>query len=330
MPGILSEQSCQGIFPVRDLTATRKAKAWLPGHRKVVILGSSLVGVKTAVYLRMAGLKVSLIVRRNHTLLRVLSPNAAKFIDAHLQRLGIDLYSNSNLEDLRVRDGVIDAVKAGQKWLPCETLLVAAGATPDSRFLKESDLLEDGALIVSSSLQTRDPRIFAAGDAATIRIEGRENLSPGTWPHAVTQGKLAGENLYASAPRPLGVLTRVNCMNLSGLPLVILGPPVPGAETVSHSNPSRKVYRELFIANERIVGGALVGDITGAGPLHAMINRGEPVGEKARDLVCPHGRTLHQRVRAEGRRRRAFIFARSTARSPVFKDGVKSAAQGEP
>ena len=88
MPGILSEQSCQGIFPVRDLTAARKAKAWLPGHRKVVILGSSLVGVKTAVYLRMAGLKVSLIVRRNHTLLRVLSPNAAKFIDAHLTKTG--------------------------------------------------------------------------------------------------------------------------------------------------------------------------------------------------------------------------------------------------
>ena len=185
---------------------------------------------------------------------------------------------------------------------------MAAGATPDIRFLNESDLLENGELIVSSSLQTRDPRIFAAGDAATIRIEGRESLNPGTWPHAVTQGKLAGENLYASAPRPLGVLTRVNCMNLSGLPLVILGPPVSGAETVSYSDPSRNVYRELFVADGRIVGGALVGDISGAGPLHALISHGEIVGEEARDLVCPHGRALHRLVRAEGRRRRAFIL----------------------
>ncbi len=195
MPGILSERSCRGIFPVRDLTAARRAKEWLAGQSEVVILGSSLVGVKTAIYLRMAGKKVSLIVRRDHTLLRVLSPDAAKIVDAHLQRLGVDLHFNSVLEDLRVRDGVIDAVKAGEKWLPCSTLLVATGATPDSRFLEGSDLLEDGVLIVSPSLQTKDPRIFAAGDAATIRLEEKERLNPGTWPHAVTQGKLAAENL---------------------------------------------------------------------------------------------------------------------------------------
>ncbi len=309
MPGILSEQSWRGIFPVRDLTAARRAQEWLPGHPDAVILGSSLVGVKTAVYLRMAGQKVSLIVRRDHTLLRVLSPTAAAFVDRHLQRLGIGLHFNSSLEDLRAKDGAIEAVKAGEKWLPCNTLLVAAGATPDSRFLTGSDLLEDGALIVSSFLQTRDPNIFAAGDAATLRLEEKEKLNPGTWPHAVTQGKLVAENLYASAPRPLGVTTRVNCMNLSGLPLVILGPPVSGAETVSFSNPSRTVYRELFVSDGRILGGALVGDITGAGPLHAMINHGERVGSETRDLVRPHARALHRFLRTETPGRRAFIFS---------------------
>jgi NAD(P)H-nitrite reductase large subunit len=312
-PGILSEQSWRGIFPVRDLTAARRAKEWLPGHPDVVILGSSLVGVKTALYLRMAGQKVSLIARRDHTLLRVLSPNAAAFVDAHLQRLGVDLRFNSILEDLHVTDGAVDAAKVGQKWLPCKTLLVAAGATPDSRFLKGSDLLEDGALMVTSSLQTRDPRIFAAGDAATIRTEERGALNPGTWPHAVTQGKLAGENLHAFAPRPLGVLTRVNCMNLFGLPLVILGPPVSGTETVTYSNPSRTVYRELFVADGRIVGGALLGDITGAGPLHAMINHGENVGKEAQDLACPHGRALRRFAITQTRGRRAFIFASERA-----------------
>jgi len=309
MPGILSGHSCQGLFPVRDLTAARGAKQWLPGHPDVVILGSSLVGVKTAVYLRMAGHKVSLIVRRDHTLLRVLSPAAAGFIDVHLQHLGIDLHFNSILEDLRVTDGAVDSVKTGQQWLSCSTLLVAAGATPDSRFLDGSGLLENGALMVSSSLQTKDLGIFAAGDAATIRIEEREGFNPGTWPHAVTQGKLAAENLYSSSPRPLGVLTRVNCMNLSGLPMVILGPPVTGAEKVSYSDPLRSIYRELFLADGRIVGGALMGDITGAGPLHAMINGGERVGAEAQDLVCPGGRALRRFAKTETRGRRAFIFS---------------------
>ena len=310
MPGILADQSWKGTFPVRDLAAARKSKAWLSGHQNVVVLGSSLVAVKTAVYLRMAGLKVSLIVRRGHTLLRVLSAEAAELIDAHLRGMGVDLHFDSTIEDIRVKEGAIKAVKLRRNWVHCDTLLVAAGATPDSRFLETSGLLENGELVVSQALQTRDPKVFGAGDAATIKTTELENFNPGTWPHAVSQGKLAAENLYNHAPRPLEVLTRVNCMNLHGLPLVILGPPAPGCEIISYSNPAAGVYRELFLINGCMVGGALIGDITGAGPLHAMMNTRERMEALANDLVRPQRRALHQRSLCDSKRqnRRAFVL----------------------
>jgi NADPH-dependent 2,4-dienoyl-CoA reductase/sulfur reductase-like enzyme len=307
LPGIFAEQSCKGIFPVRNLTTARKVRDWLLRHPHIVILGGSLVGVKTAVHLRMAGLKVSLVVRRNHTLLRVLTPDAAQLVDAHLQQMGIDLFLNSTIEEIRVRDGSIHAVHVGKQWLPCDTLLVAAGATPDSSFLEGSGLLENEELVVSATLQTPDEKIFAAGDAATIAIAGGIKIRPGTWPHAVSQGKLAAENLYEPVPKPLNILTHVNGMNLHGLPLVILGPPVPGSEVLSYFMLSAGILRELFLIDGRIVGGALVGDISGAGPLHFMMNTGEKIDRREDDLLYPHGRALPGFLDFR-RKREAFIL----------------------
>ncbi len=148
-------------------------------------------------------------------------------------------------------------------------LLLAAGSVPDIEFLEDSGLLEDGKLSVSSALQTLDENIFALGDAVTIKNGGMH--TPWTWPQAVSQGKHAAANLFRSPPVSIQVTSRVNAMNLFGLSLIVLGAPVSGTDVVSYSKPADGVYRELFIHDNRIIGGALVGDITDAGPLHAMM-----------------------------------------------------------
>ncbi len=292
MPGLLAGQSLRGIFPIRDLTTARKVREWLPGHPRVVVFGGSLVAVKTAVHLRQAGLDVSVVVRREHLLLRILTPATAEVVEAHLRRLGITLLRNCTIEGIKSRNGNIKAVKAGTRWLPCDTLLVAAGSTPDSTFLEGTGLLENEDLVVSSSLQTRDKKIFAAGDAATLLTPGGERISPRTWPQAASQGKLAAENLYRSVPIPLTDLSHVNCMNLHELSFVILGSPVPGSEVLSSSRPADGIRRELFVLNGRLVGGALVGDISGAGPLHAMMSRGGQFNPGVEDLLRSGSRAI--------------------------------------
>ena len=307
LPGILAGPPCRGIFPVRDLTTARMTQAWLQDHRKVVVFGGSLVGVKTAVHLRHAGFEVSLVVRRGHILLRALSPESTEVIEAHLRRLGIEICVNASLEEIRKKNGKIDALKAGGRWLPCDTLLVAAGTTPDTSFLAGTGLLTAGELVVSPALQTIDPRIFAAGDVAVISSRG-EKVTPNTWPQAVSQGRLAAENLYRSTPMPHGDLTRINAMELHGLAMVILGPPVSGAEVICHERPEASVRRELFLVDGRPVGGALIGDITAAGTLHALINAERPLTAREAGLLRPRAENV---IRFPGQtgRRKALILS---------------------
>jgi nitrite reductase (NADH) large subunit len=227
-------------------------------------------------------------------------------VEQHLKRLGIRVELSCTVEDVIAEGGRLKAVQAGGKWIPCETLLIAAGSIPNIAFLYGSGLVEDGKLAVSSSLQTVDKNIFALGDAITIK--GETEATPWTWPQAVSQGKLAAMNLFDPMPVPLKVASRVNAMNLFGFSLVILGAPVPGAEAVSFSQPDTGVYRELFVVNDRIVGGALVGDISGAGALHAAMNAGITIDKGNPELLMPSGKAFSGQAWDDVSRRPKAVF----------------------
>ncbi len=263
-----------GVFPVRSLEMARAIRAWLPDHRNLVVLGGGLVGTKTSLNLTIGGYPAMLVEKEAHLLPTVLSAASARSIQAHVAALGVDIRTSATVEELRAdRDGVIEAVRISGEWVPCNTLLVGIGSQPHLGFLEGTGLLEDGALTVAPTLRTVDPNVFAVGDAVTIRAYDGGLHEPWTWPQAVTQGKLAGVNAFRTAPLPLLRLTRVNAQNIAGKAAMILSGPDPTSDVdvVSRPGPEEGIWREFFLDEGRIVGGALVGDISGAGPLHAAM-----------------------------------------------------------
>jgi len=302
VPKICSGQECGGVFPVRSLAAARAVKTWLPENPRTVVLGGGLVGVKTAAHLAHAGFPVTLIERERTLLPLALSPDAAAPVAAHLAEMGIELVLGHTVEDVRSTGGRLKGVRAGGRWFACDTLLVAAGSVPDIAFLEGSGLLEDGKLAVAPTLQTRDERIYALGDAVTIR--NGAVCTPWTWPQAVSQGKLAGHNCFAPHPSSLNRLSRVNAMNLFGLSLVVLGAPVPGAGKAVYRGSSGNVYRELYILEDRIVGGALVGDISGAGTLHAQMVSGHRCDVREPDPAAPRAKAFLPQTWVDVRQRK--------------------------
>lgn len=304
IPLLRREYLPAGIFPVRTLSAARKIRDWLLKHREIVILGGGLVGVKTAAYLRLAGFAVSLVEKEDHLLPQALTKNAARLVEGHLQRLGIRLFLESLLEDIQEEKGLLNSAKVDGQWIPADTVLIAVGSTPNINFLENSGLLKDGELLISPALQTADSKIFAAGDAVTIATSRGEKFKPWTWPQAVAQGKLTAENLFRSVPLSLNALTRPNSMNLQGLSIVVLGAPTPEAEIISYDRTAEGVYREIFLLNGRISGGALVGDISGAGLLHYLMINGSGINnDDVASFLKPPSRIFHHYLPASKRQK---------------------------
>jgi len=286
VPPVCTNQSCRlGVFPVRSLADARAVRRWLPGRRNITILGGGLVGVKTAVQFALAGFPTILVEREEQLLPTLLAHKAALPIADHLRSLGVDIRIASTIEDIRGdTEGDLKEVRISGQWSICDTLLVAIGSTPELGFLESSGLLKDGELVVAPTLQTSDRCVFAAGDAVTIRTGDGTTHRPWTWPQAISQGKLAGANVYRSAPLALSTLSRVNAQNIAGLPLVVLGARPDPFCTVSEFGDPPRWWREWYRRKERIVGGALVGDISGAGPLHAKMATGEIIPH---DIIKP-------------------------------------------
>lgn len=284
----------KGVFPVRSLAVAREIKAWLPQHRDIVVLGGGLVGSKTSVFLRLAGFPVTLVEREAHILPTVLSANTARPLQCHLENMGIRVCTGTTIDQFEAdKAGAVSKVRlATGEWVPCGTFLVGIGSTPELGFLRETDLLRDGELVVSPTLQTVDPHVFAIGDAVAIQTPDGERAHPWTWPQAVAQGKLAGANAFRGSPRPVKRTTRVNAQNISGVPLMILGGPGVGSFVEARPGPGEGIWREFFMDDRHIVGGALVGDIAGAGPLHFTMANAEDVSKRVTDLLAPRTRAL--------------------------------------
>jgi len=308
-PRIEGIDGLEGVFPVRNLPEADKVHNWINKDQKIVVLGGGLVGVKTAVYLRTSGFQIAIVEKEDHLLPQALGAETARRVEGHFRRMGIDLYLGQTLESAEGEHGKIKRARAAGQWIPCHALLLAIGSVPNISFLEGSGLLEEGELRVSAALQTKNPRIFAAGDAVTIFTPDGKSHTPWTWPQAVSQGKLAALNLYRSNPLPLKALTRVNSMNLQGLALNMLGAFVEGSEEISYAPPLAGILRQVFLREGRITGGALVGDITGSGPLHHLLIQGQDSISEVRRLIKPSFRVISPNLseRGIGRRRARLI-----------------------
>jgi NAD(P)H-nitrite reductase large subunit len=311
IPRLEGADSLEGIFAVRNLPEAKKVHDWLTKDQRVIVLGGGLIGVKTAVYLKVSGFQVSIVEKEDHLLPLALTVRPARIVQDHLRRMGIKLFLGQTLQSTEGEKRILKSVKLDGKWVPCDTLLVAVGSVPNVAFLDGSGLLENGKLLASSRLQSRDPKIFAAGDAVTIATpEGRE-ITPWTWPQAISQGKLAAANLCQAQPLPLKTLTRPNSMNLQGLSLVMLGAAVEGSEEISYTRTREGIFRQAFLQNGRLIGGVLLGDISAAGPLHHLMINGKDSVSEAYNLVKPSVRAMPQNLLDHGiRHRRARFISR--------------------
>ena len=304
IPRLEGADSLEGVFAIRNLPEAKKVHDWLTKDQRVVVLGGGLVGVKTAAYLKASGFQVSIVEKEDHLLPLALTAPAARIVGDHLRRMGINLFLGHTLQGTEGEKGILRSIKLDGKWVPCDTLLIAVGSVPNVAFLGDSGLLENGKLLVSSRLQSRDPKIFAAGDAVTIATPEGKEITPWTWPQAVSQGKLAAANLYQTQPLPLKTLTRPNSMNLQGLSLMMLGAAVNGSEEISYTRTSEGIFRQAFLQNGRLIGGVLLGDISAAGPLHHLMIGGKDSEIEVYALIKPSVRAMPQNLLVHRRRRR--------------------------
>ena len=166
--------------------------------RKVVIIGSGFIGLEAAASLRERGLDVTVVGRDDRPLQTVLGRDLGDFVRRTHEAHGVRFRLGRRPVAIRGDAVVLDDGSIEQ----ADAVIAAIGVEPDVALASHAGLAVDRGIIVSSTLQTTSPDIFAAGDAARfpyartgqpIRVEH--------WAVAGRQGQIAARNAIGNHER---------------------------------------------------------------------------------------------------------------------------------
>jgi len=151
----------------------------------LVIVGGGVMAAEYAHIFQAFGCHVDLVARSGF--LKELDPNVRTL--ARKELAGVAIHENADLLEFtgatRV-SGVSIRDESGERTLPADTVLLAAGLVPNSGMLEGVAKRRNGEVIVDDHMRTNVPGVYAAGD-----VTGPPNLTP----VARHEGIVAAENI---------------------------------------------------------------------------------------------------------------------------------------
>ncbi|HWQ78905.1 MAG TPA: DsrE/DsrF/DrsH-like family protein [Anaerovoracaceae bacterium] len=165
--------------------------------KSAVVVGGGFIGLEMAENLHHAGLKVTIV----EALDQVMAPldfEMAQLLHEHLAYKGIALNLSDGVASFEdAAEQVTVTLKSGTK-LPSDLVILSIGVRPNGELAKAAGLEVNarGGIVVSGTMQTSDPDIYAVGDAIEVEdfIDKSRAMVPLAGP-ANKQGRIAADNI---------------------------------------------------------------------------------------------------------------------------------------
>jgi 3-phenylpropionate/trans-cinnamate dioxygenase ferredoxin reductase subunit len=164
--------------------------------KRFVVIGGGFIGSELAAALSMVGQKVVMVFPDNAISDSIFPADLAEFLNEYYRLNGVDLVTGDSVASVQ-KDGDRLMVRTGSgRAIETDGVVAGVGIHPNLDLAKQAGLQIDNGIVVNEQLQTLNPDIYAAGDAANffhsaldkrLRVEHEDN--------AVQMGKLAGRNM---------------------------------------------------------------------------------------------------------------------------------------
>jgi len=233
LPGI----DLPGIFSVRTVPDARHMREWLdrdaersetnPCHgvdavsrpKHAVVVGGGFIGLEMVENLVHRGLEVTLVEKLNQVM-PPLDPEMARLVERYLVKHGVRLKLNDGVAGFRqTQDGTIEVLTESGKAHPAQIVILAIGVRPEIALAKMAGLEigQRGGIRVDDQMRTRDPNIFAVGDAVEVKdyVTCQWTLIPLAGP-ANRQGRIAADVIAGRNSRYRGTQGTSICQIFEG------------------------------------------------------------------------------------------------------------------
>jgi len=168
----------------------------LGGRGRALVIGAGLLGVETACSLKQLGLHVEIAAAGASPWESFAGATLGRCIARHLEKQGITLHLSTAVLRLEGDGRVQRAVLTGDKTVDCDLAIACVGVQVNKELLRNTPIAAEKSILIDDHCRTSVPRVFAAGDCATLLDPrfGKHCLLE-HWQAAVDTGRVAGINM---------------------------------------------------------------------------------------------------------------------------------------
>jgi len=211
LPGV---HACWTMADARHIIARA-----VPGSR-VLQIGAGFIGCIIMEALKSRGVALTVVEMGDRMVPRMMTPAAGTMIRRWCERQGVRVHVGARVTAIRRaaggRGALVATLDSGEEH-EAETLIVAAGISPNVDFLRGSGVGCETGVAVDATMQTNVAGVYAAGDvAAAIDFSTGVRGINAIQPSAVDQARVAALNMAGRPARSHGNLA-LNVLDTLGL-----------------------------------------------------------------------------------------------------------------
>jgi len=281
-----------GVHTFRDSRDVDLLLALAAGRKRVVVIGGGLLGLEAAYGLARAGAQVTLVHLMDRLMERQLDVVAADLLKSLVERKGITILLNASTARIAGDAGVEGVELSDGRRIAADAVVFAAGIRPNTELAKAAGIAVNRGIVVDDQLATSAPDIYAIGECAEHRGSCYGLVEP-----AYEQAQVLARHLAGGRASYAGSVIATN-LKVSGIGVFSAGDfeGREGCESIVLSDVGRGTYKKLVIAEGRLTGAVLVGDVTDALWYLALIRSRQPIAGIRADMMF--GRALSVRAAA--------------------------------
>jgi nitrite reductase (NADH) large subunit len=281
-----------GVHTFRDSRDVGILLALAAQKKRVVVVGGGLLGLEAAYGLAKAGAPVTLVHLMDRLMERQLDAPAAALLKSLVERKGIEILLNANTA--RIHGGAcVEGVElVDGRRIDADAVIFAAGIRPNIALARQAGISVNRGIVVDDHLQTGAPDVFAIGECAE-----HCGICYGLVEPAYEQARVLARHLAGEAVAYGGSIVATN-LKVSGVSVFSAGDFMGSerSESMVLSDINHGTYKKLVIAEGRLTGAVLIGDVGDALWYLELIRGRKPVAGIRADMMF--GRSLVTRSEA--------------------------------
>jgi nitrite reductase [NAD(P)H] large subunit len=275
-----------GVHTFRDSRDVDILLALAAQKKRVVVVGGGLLGLEAAYGLAKAGSPVTLVHLMDRLMERQLDAPAAELLKSLVERKGIEILLNANTARIHGEARVEAVELVDGRRIEAEAVIFAAGIRPNVALAKEAGISVNRGIVVDDQLQTGADGVYAIGECAEHR-----GICYGLVEPAYEQARVLARHLAGDDACYCGSIVATN-LKVSGVSVFSAGDFIgaDGTESIVLSDINHGRYKKLVIADGRLTGAVLIGDVGDALWYLELIRSRRPVARIRAEMMF--GRSL--------------------------------------